>query len=215
MMEHKTVSLADRVFEQLEGDILSGKYTRGESLTESKLSTQLGVSRTPIREALRRLGQEHLIEETGKGSVVIGITEKDLEDIYLIRARIEGLSAGMAAEHRTEKQLDELREVLELQEFYVEKKDTDRIKQMDSRFHNKIYELSGSMVFYDTLAPLHKKAQKYRKASVENRSRADASAREHREIYEAVAEGNRVLAALRAEEHVKNAYKHIVGTQLP
>lgn len=215
MMEHKTVSLADRVFEQLEGDILSGKYTRGESLTESKLSTQLGVSRTPIREALRRLGQEHLIEETGKGSVVIGITERDLEDIYLIRARIEGLSAGMAAEHRTEKQLDELREVLELQEFYVEKKDTDRIKQMDSRFHNKIYELSGSMVFYDTLAPLHKKAQKYRKASVENRSRADASAREHREIYEAVAEGNRVLAALRAEEHVKNAYKHIVGTQLP
>ena len=83
MLDHKTVSLADQVFEHLETDILSGKYGRGEILTESKLSAELGVSRTPIREALRRLEQEHIIEETGKGSVVIGITDKDLEDIYL------------------------------------------------------------------------------------------------------------------------------------
>ena len=78
MLEHKTISLADQVFEHLESDILSGKYQRGEILTESKLSAQLGVSRTPIREALRRLEQEHIIEESGKGSVVIGISEKDL-----------------------------------------------------------------------------------------------------------------------------------------
>lgn len=74
MIEHKTVSLADQVFEHLETDILSGKYQRGEVLTESKLSLELGVSRTPIREALRRLEQEHIIEESGKGAVVLGIT---------------------------------------------------------------------------------------------------------------------------------------------
>ena len=67
MIEHKTISLADQVFDHLENDILSGKYQRGEILTESKLSTELGVSRTPIREALRRLEQEHIIEESGKG----------------------------------------------------------------------------------------------------------------------------------------------------
>lgn len=213
MIEHKTVSLADQVFEHLEGDILSGKYSRGESLTESRLSASLGVSRTPIREALRRLSQEHLIEESGKGSVVIGITERDLEDIYLIRGKIEGLSAEMAAKNRTEKQLDELREVLELQEFYVKKKDADRIKQMDSKFHDKIYELSGSMVFYDTLAPLHKKAQKYRKTSIESESRAEASVKEHRRIFEAVASGDGEAAARFACEHVENAYKHIVGNE--
>ena len=78
MIEHKTISLADQVFDHLENDILSGKYRRGEILTESKLSAELGVSRTPIREALRRLEQEHIIEESGKGSVVIGIKEKGL-----------------------------------------------------------------------------------------------------------------------------------------
>ena len=87
MMQHKTVSLADQVFEHLETDILSGKYARGEILTESKLSAELGVSRTPIREALRRLEQEHIIEESGKGSIVIGITENDLIDIFLIREK--------------------------------------------------------------------------------------------------------------------------------
>ena len=71
MIQHKTVSLADQVFERMETDILSGKYQRGEILTESKLSAELGVSRTPIREALRRLEQEHIIEETGKGSLVL------------------------------------------------------------------------------------------------------------------------------------------------
>ncbi len=88
-MEHKTISLADQVFENLENDILSGKYARGELLTESKLSVTMGVSRTPIREALRRLSQEHIIEETGKGSVVVGITEEDLRDIFIIRLKIE------------------------------------------------------------------------------------------------------------------------------
>ena len=209
MIEHKTISLADQVFEHLESDILSGKYSRGEVLTETKLSSELGVSRTPIREALRRLGQEHLIEESGKGSVVIGVTEKDLEDIYLIRSKIEGLAAAFAAENRTEKQLEELREVLELQEFYVAKKDADRIKKMDNKFHNKVYELSGSVIFFDTLLPLHKKVQKFRKASVESKSRAVASAEEHRKIFEAIAEGNPQKAEEFAKAHVENAYKHI------
>ena len=209
MIEHKTISLADQVFEHLESDILSGKYARGEVLTESKLSAELGVSRTPIREALRRLEQEHLIEDSGKGSVVIGVTEKDLEDIYLIRGQLEGLVAAMAAQNRNEEQLSLLREALEFQEFYVGKKDADRIKQMDNKFHNRIYELSGSMVFYDTLLPLHKKAQKYRKASLESNSRAVASVEEHRRIYEAVASGDSALAAKYANEHVQNAYNHI------
>ena len=143
--------------------------------------------------------------------MVIGVTEKDLEDIYLIRSKVEGLAAALAAENRTEKQIEELKEILELQEFYVEKKDADRIKKMDNKFHNKIYELSGSIVFYDTLLPLHKKAQKYRKASVESKSRAEASVLEHRKVYEAIAKGNTELASDYAKQHVENAYNHIKG----
>lgn len=210
MIEHKTISLADQVFEHLERDILSGKYSRGEILTESRLSAELGVSRTPIRESLRRLEQEHLIEETGKGSMVIGITEKDLEDIYLIRIQLEGMVASLAAKnYKDEEKLARLKEALDLQEFYLNKKDADQIKHMDNRFHNMLYELSGSMVFYDTLLPLHKKVQKYRKASVESNSRAAESVEEHRKIYEAVAAGDCELAAKYASLHAENAFNHI------
>ena len=210
MIEHKTISLADQVFDHLENDILSGKYQRGEILTESKLSAELGVSRTPIREALRRLEQEHIIEESGKGSVVIGITEKDLEDIFMIRKSLECQVAALAAKNRTEEQLKQLREALEFQEFYLNKKAPDQIKLMDSRFHETLYKLSGSTAFYDTLVPLHKKIQKYRRASVTNSSRAEASVAEHRKIYEAIESQNTALAAKYASEHVENAYKHIM-----
>lgn len=210
MIEHKTISLADQVFDHLENDILSGKYQRGEILTESKLSAELGVSRTPIREALRRLEQEHIIEESGKGSVVIAINEKDLEDIFMIRKSLECQVAALAAKNRTEEQLKQLREALEFQEFYLNKKDPDQIKLMDSRFHETLYKLSGSTAFYDTLVPLHKKIQKYRRASVANSSRAEASVAEHRKIYEAIESQNTALAAKYASEHVENAYKHIM-----
>lgn len=213
MLEHKSISLADQVFEHLENDILSGKYQRGEVLTESKLCAELGVSRTPIREALRRLEQEHIIEESGKGSVVIGINENDLKDIFMIREKLECLVASLAAENRTDEQLIELREALELQEFYLTKQDAEHIKFMDNRFHSTLYKLSGSMVFYDTLIPLHKKIQKYRRASVESKSRAVASVKEHRMIFEAILSGDSKKAAEFAKQHVENAYNHIIGKE--
>lgn len=210
MIEHKSISLADQVFEHLETDILSGKYQKGESLTESKLSAELGVSRTPIREALKRLEQEHLIEESPKGMTVVGISKKDLDDIFEIRGALEGKAAEMAAKNHTEEQLSIVREALEFQEFYLVKHDPDRIKSMDSRFHETIYKMSGSTVFYDVLVPLHKKLLKYRKASVSESSRAEASVAEHRAIYEAIAARNGELASKLIIEHLNNAYKNMI-----
>jgi len=209
MIEHKTISLADQVFEHIETDILSGKYSRGEILTESKLSVELGVSRTPVREALRRLSQEHLIEESGKGSVVIGITEKDLDDIFMRRQKLEWPAAEYAPQNHTDEQLAELKETLELQEFYLLKKDAEHIKHMDNKFHSILYKLTGSTVFFDTLVPLHKKIQKYRKASIQSSSRAESSVEEHREIYEAIAASDKEAASKAAFNHVQNAYNHI------
>ena len=192
MITHKTVSLADQVFEHIERDILSGKYERGEIITESKLSAELGVSRTPIREALRRLEQEHL-----------------MEDIFLIRKQLECLAASMAAKNHTDEQLAELKETLELQEFYVTKADTEHVKYMDNKFHRILYKLTGSTVFFDTLVPLHRKIQKYRRASLQSKSRAAESVQEHRKIYEAIALGDEKLAYETVLEHIENAYNHI------
>ena len=97
MRDHKPISIADQVFEQLERDILTGKYPQGEVLSEMRLSSELGVSRTPIREAIRRLEQEHILEDTSRGLVVVGISRQDMLDIYEIRRQLEGLAAKRAA----------------------------------------------------------------------------------------------------------------------
>ena len=210
MLEHKNYSLADQVFEKLENDILSGTYPRGEYLTEMRLCQELGVSRTPVREALRRLQQEHILEETSKGLMVLGITREDLQDILELRIRTEGLAAARCAQLITDEQLATLKETLELQEFYLTKQDSDHIKGMDSKFHELIYRYSGSTVICDTLTPLHKKAQRYRKLSEENNSRARASVEEHRAIYEAIAARDPEAAAAAILRHTENAKNHVM-----
>ncbi len=209
MIEHKNISLAEQVFDRLETDILSGQYQQGEILTELKLVNDLGVSRTPIREALRRLEQEHIIEITPRGILVIGVSKKDLADILAIRMRIEGMAAYEAAKNITDEQIEELRETVELQEFYVPKHDADRINNMDNRFHQLIYRFSGSTPLYDTLMPLHKKILKFRRASVKNEVRSTRSSQEHRAIFEAIAAHNAELAEQYMMAHIANARAHI------
>ena len=205
MTQFKTTSLADRVFEKLENDIIFGVYPRGEILTELKLVEQLGVSRKPIREALRRLEQERLIADTGKGSVVLGITEDDLLDILNIRLRIEGLASYYATKNMTPEGLQELEHVLDLQEFYYSKGDTEHIREMDDQFHALICKLSGRSVISDTLLPLHRKTQRYRKASIEDKERMVQVVKEHRRIYDAIAAGNADLAEHLTTEHIAHA----------
>lgn len=204
-MEHKSFSLADQVFERLESDILTGKYSRGDILTEMKLCGELGVSRTPIREALMKLEQEHLIKETGKGIEVLGITAEDLADIMDIRMKIEGMAAYRCAENITEERLAKLKETIDMQEFFLSKTDSEKIKAMDSRFHELIYLYSDSNVLFDTLEPLHNKVQRYRKASVENSGRAEKSVAEHRAVFDAIAQHDPALAEKKMTEHVINA----------
>ena len=209
-MEHKMISIADQVFEVLELNILSGQYERGELLTEIRLSEQLGVSRTPIREALRRLEQEHIIESTSKGVKVIGISREDIADICAIRLRLEGLAARWAAERADESGIAQLKEIVELQEFYTQKEDPDSIKNADSRFHQTIYALCGSTCMRDTLEPLHRKLLKYRRVSVSRQSRAQKSLEEHRAIYQAIADHDGEKAERLTVLHVENARDSIL-----
>lgn len=208
--EHRSVSLAEQVFLRLENEILSGKYPIGAVLTETKLAGDLGVSRTPIREALQRLEQEHLVETGTKGILIIGVSRKDLEDIFAVRLRVEGLAARAAAERMSEAALEELREALELQEFYVPRKDPEHVRGMDSRFHQLIYRGCGSTVLADVLLPLHRKVQKYRRVSVEDSGRAAESAAEHRSIYEAIAAHDPDGAERAMLTHIENAARHIL-----
>ena len=210
MAQFKAISLADQVFEKLERDILIGEYNRGDVLTESKLSEILEVSRTPIREALRRLEQEHIIEMTTKGVVVIGISKEDIAMIYEIRVRIEGLAAKNAAEYASEEDIAELAEIISLQEFYTQRGEADNIKNADSSFHKKIYQMSGNVTLSDTLTDLHKKVIKYRRASVSNKSRAQSSLEEHKRIFDAIVQRDGILAEALTLKHVDNARNRLI-----
>jgi len=211
MKSFHTTSLADQVFEKLEDDIVYGVYKRGEILTELKLAQNLGVSRTPIREALRRLEQERLIADTGKGSMVMGITQEDLFDIFDVRQHIEGLASYYAAKNITPKGVDELTNLLDLQEFYQNKHNNSRLQTADDEFHAVICRLSNRNVIIDTLIPLHRKTRLYRKIALEDQERAPNSVREHRKILEAIISGDAELARDLTSKHIENAKKHLMG----
>ncbi len=211
MADFKTVSLSDQVFERLENDIITGVYPRGEILTELKLVEQLGVSRTPIREALRRLEQERLIRESGKGSVVLGITVDDLVDIMHIRERIEGLSAYYATVNLTSEGLEKLKQISELQDFYYARKDIEHLRQMDDQFHDTIYELSQRTVIRDTLLPLHRKTMRYRKLSIEAPDRLELSIKEHKDIFNAIVSGDAKLASELITKHITLAKENMMA----
>ena len=210
MRNFKSTSLADQVFDKLENDIIQGVYAKGEILTELKLVEQLGVSRTPIREALRRLEQERLIEDAGKGSKVLGITEDDLLDIMNIRERIEGLAAFYAAQNITDEGRAELTHLVDLQEFYFAKHDADHLRQVDDEFHDAICRLSRRTVITDTLVPLHRKTRRYRRIAMEDRERTAKTTQEHRQIYEAIISGDSLLAKQLTKAHIANAKDHMI-----
>ncbi len=206
-----TTSLADQVFEKLENDIILGVYPRGEILTELKLVEQLGVSRTPIREALRRLEQERLISDTAKGSIVLGITEDDLLDIMNIRVHIEALAAYYAALNGTEEEKREMKHLIDLQDFYYSKWDVDHLREVDDAFHDSIYLMSKHTVLKDTLIPLHRKTRRYRRIAMQDKERANQTLREHRQICDAICAADADLARQLLSMHIENAKIHILG----
>ena len=208
--QFKSTSLADQVFDRLENDIIQGIYAKGEILTELKLVEQLGVSRTPIREALRRLEQERLIEDAGKGSRVLGITEADLFDIMTIRERVEGVAAYYATINMTPEGKKELTHLVDLQEFYFEKRDAERLRQVDDQFHDAICYMSKRSVIIDTIVPLMRKTRRYRRIAMDDWDRVPHTKREHFEIYQAIVSGNAELAEELTSKHISNAKIHML-----
>ena len=211
-VDSNLLSLEERVFATLEEDILTGKLKRGDSLGEKMLSERLGVSRTPVRSALARLSEEGLVESVAnKGSVVIGITKEDIVDIYHIRMRLEGLASLIAASKITAEGLAELLESVELSEFYIKKNNTEKLKELDSEFHEAIYRATENKPLCKTLSELHRKIKTYRKLSLTVPGRLERSVSEHREIYEAIASGNGELADTLTSLHVKRALDNMLS----
>lgn len=210
ILETDDRSLRIRVFNAIENAILDGEYKDGDSLNELRLSKELGVSRTPVREALMQLELEGLVRNIpNKGAVVVGVTEQDTHDIYEIRIRIEGLASRLCAEKITEEELHALEQIVELQEFYLMKNDTEQIWKLDSDFHKIIYDASRSRPLRSTLSNFHNYIKKARDMSMHTEGRAEKTVAEHRAILDAIKSHDGALAEQLTAEHITNAEDNI------
>ena len=204
-------SLRGRVFHKLREDILNGQYEEHEELKEVAISEEMGVSRTPVREALRQLELEGLVQIIpNKGAYVTGITQKDVKDIYMIRSLLEGLCAKWACEHITDEQLEELEENVYLAKFHAGKGHLEQLAQLDNRFHEVLYEGCDSKMLEHLLKDFHQYVLRVRKKTLNNERRGTASNQEHEMILEAIKEKNAELAQQLANEHITKAYENMV-----
>lgn len=213
MEEHQEHSLSSRVFQRLRDDILQGKYREHDELREITLGKELGVSRTPVREALRQLELEGLVTIIpNKGAYVTGITPKDVRDIYAIRSTLEGLCARWATENITGEQLNDLEEVLMLSEFRMKRdgaENAQQISMLDEKFHSILYQACGSRILGKLLSDFHKYVQTARVSSVVSEERARKSIREHRQILRAIQEKDADSAEQLANEHILHVMQHL------
>ena len=208
----KARTLEEEVYLKLEEEILGGKYKKGDALTEISLSERLGVSRTPVRGALHSLAEEGLVEIVpNKGAVVVGVTVDDLIDTYRIRMRLEGLASSMAAKSATDADKERLREAVELAEYYMQKNDTEHLKELDTEFHSIIYKASGNRMLSKILSELHRNIKTYRKLSLTVPGRLEHTAEEHREIFEAILAGDAELADKLTTVHIGRAMENMVA----
>ena len=209
MIDYKNLSLANQVYDAIEQNILNGVYASGEIISESKLSEELGVSRTPVREAMARLENERLIGITPSGTVVLGITDRDVRDMFEVKLHLEPIVYVMASQNISQEALAKLKDIIDQQEFYASKHNTERIRNLDTEFHDLIYSECGSPVFQSILSPIHHKLLKYRKASLEKSDRSYHSVEEHMAIYEALKAKDRMQVEMLMLEHIRHAYENI------
>ena len=213
MEDYQDQSLRGRVFQRIREEILTGKYKEQEELREITIGEELGVSRTPVREALRQLELEGLVKIVpNKGAYVTGISKKDVHDIYIIRSMLEGLCAKWATEHITEDQLEELEEIILLSEFHSQKSSQEKSKQvseLDGKFHKVLYQASNSRILEHVLSDFHKYVQTARKTSIEEKDRVKKSITEHREILSAIKDKDAGKAEELANAHILKVMKNL------
>lgn len=212
MDEYQDRSLRGKVFRRLREDILSGVYQENDELRETTIGEELGVSRTPVREALRQLELEGLVRIIpNKGAYVTGISSKDVHDIYRVRSMLEGMCARWATENITDRQIEELEEIILLSEFHLSKKgrQTEQVAELDGKFHKVLYEASNSRILEHVLTDFHKYVQMARTKSVGAKNRAEKSIAEHRRILEAIKKKDAALAEKLANEHIMNVMENL------
>ncbi len=209
--------LRDVVFNTLREAILRGDLKPGERLMEIQLASQLGVSRTPIREAIRMLEQEGLaVTMPRKGAEVAKMTLKGMEDVLEIRAALDELASQLACERMTEAQLERLKDRKQDFEISLRSENVKAIAEADMNFHDVIYEATGNPKLVNMLNNLREQIYRYRVEYLKNTDNYPMLIEEHDAVYNAILERNKEAAKTSIGIHVENqaiAVKEVIVQQ--
>lgn len=201
------------VTDTLRQRILGGQYEQGERLVENTLSQELGVSRIPVREALRALAAEGLVKiEPRRGASVARLSPNIAREMVEVRATLEGLNAKLAAQRRDPTLIAEIEKVLEEGNAAVNSGQTERFVELNSRFHEVLGNIAANSVLQDMMRSLRERTALL--FAPANLSRARLNWDEHAQILQAVIAGDADLASLLATRHVYSAAKAVDAMNL-
>jgi DNA-binding GntR family transcriptional regulator len=197
-------SRSQTVSDQIRGQILDGKLRPGERLVEDRLSAELGVSRVPVREALRALSAEGLVRlERNRGASVAQVTPELVAELVEVRALLEGLNARLAAQRHDPAIVKQLGEVLARGNAAAGSASTEQLARLNAEFHERLADASRNSVLSDVMRGLRERTNLA--FAINGRDRAREDWQEHSAILAAVIAGDAELAALLATRHVHNA----------
>ncbi|MEW6541399.1 MAG: GntR family transcriptional regulator [Bacillota bacterium] len=201
---------ADQVRGQVHGELrralLEGRYEPGDRLVERKLAAELGVSRTPVREALRALEQEGLVYHMPRsGAVVARLDSREVQEIYRIRAVLEGLAARMAAERIGPRRLKRLESLLEQIEDLADRGETHQLESVHREFNHVIYRAAESPRLYDMVTSMADYIDLFVRVGYAHPGRLTEATDEHRRLVAAIRLRDGDLAEHVAREHVNRS----------
>lgn len=202
--------LREVVCETLREAIRAGVLKPGERLMEIQLADELGVSRTPVREAIRKLELEgYVIMLPRRGTYVANLSIRDINEVFEIRTTLDALASGLAAERITGEELEKLERLLVLIGEYIEQNDIEKIVATDTEFHDLLYQASRNTRLVGIIFNLREQLTRFRSASMSYPGRLKKTLEEHSRLVEAIAQGNGELAQKLAVEHMENS-EHIL-----
>lgn len=182
-----SVSLTDELVDIIRDRILKGEYKIGEKIKENQIATEFKVSRTPIREAFKQLENEGLIDYIpNRGCFAKGFTRQDIEDIYAVRRALEIMAVEWAVSRISDSQIEQLKEQSELMEFYTAKKDSDKVLELNSAYHEIIYDAAGSRFMAQILRSYKEYIEQTRKVILYEQAYLEEILQEHKEILAAI-----------------------------
>ena len=203
--------LRDVVFNTLRQAILIGELKPGERLMEIHLADRLGVSRTPIREAIHKLEREGLVTIVPRrGAEVAQITEKSMNDVLEVRRALDALCVELACDRITEEGLEDLRAACDNFEQCVKTKDSKKIAQADVALHDIIVQATGNQRLIQLVNNLSEQMYRYRFEYIKDSRQHETLVEEHRIIYQSIVQKDKETAAEAARTHIDNQKKAII-----